>query len=55
MKNGKKPTVRQCKLMERWRLDPADWFVVKDTPEHMQIVHRYSERTTKIIPKDGDY
>lgn len=54
MKNGKKPTVRQCKLMQRWKLNPADWLVVKDTPEQMALVHRYSDKTRKIIPKDGE-
>lgn len=53
MKHGKKPTVKQCKLMQRWGLDPADWLVVKDTPDEMHLVHRFSETTTKVIPKGG--
>lgn len=52
MKHGKKPTVKQCKLMQRWRLDPADWLVAKDTPEEMVIVHRYSDKTIKTIHKE---
>ncbi len=52
MKNGKKPSVRQSKLMTKWRLNYKDWLVVKDTPEKMVIVHRHSGRTIRIIPKE---
>ena len=55
MKHGRKPTVKQCKLMQSWRLNPADWLVVKDTPEEMWLVHRYSPSTTRIIHKEKDY
>ena len=51
MKNGKKPTVAQMKLMVKWRLDPMMWFVVKDTPKEMHLVHRHFDKTKKIIPK----
>lgn len=53
MKHGKKPTVAQRKLMEKWKLDWRDWLVVKDTPEKMELVHRLFERTRKVIPKGG--
>jgi hypothetical protein len=39
--------------MQKWKLDPADWLVVKDTPEEMHLVHRFSDTTTKVIPKGG--
>lgn len=52
MKHGKKPTVQQCKLIQSRGLDPAVWLVTKNTPDHMEIVHRYSDKTTRIIPKD---
>jgi hypothetical protein len=51
MKNGKRPTMAQKKLMVKWRLDPTMWLVVKDTPERMEIVHRHFDHTKKIIPK----
>ena len=51
MKNGKRPTVRQKKLMMWWRLNPDDWLVVKDTPDAMTLVHRLSDKTTRVIPK----
>ena len=52
MKNGKRPTVRQRKLIQQWNLDPADWLVVKDTPEEMHLIHRFSDSKKKIIPKE---
>lgn len=51
MKNPKKPTREQRKLIESKRLDPKVWFVTKDTPTEMHLVHRYSDRTTRIIHK----
>ena len=53
MKHGCKPTREQRKLIEKWKLDPAMWFVVKDTPERMELVHRYSDKTKRIITKAG--
>lgn len=52
MKNGKRPTREQCKLMEKWKLDAHDWFVIKDTPTEMHIVHRHSDKTMRLIPKE---
>ena len=52
MKHGKKPSVQQRKLIQSKGLDPAVWFVTKDTPERMELVHRYSDRTRKIIFKE---
>lgn len=51
MKHGVKPTYSQRKLIEQWGLDAHDWLIVKDTPEQMEIVHRYSEKTTRTIQK----
>ena len=53
MKHGKKPTVQQRKLIQKNRLDPAVWFVVKDTPDRMELVHRYSDKTIRTIHKEG--
>ena len=52
MKHGKKPTVNQCKLMQKNGLNSADWLVTKDTPELMELVHRYSDTTKKTIYKE---
>lgn len=51
MKHGKNPTREQKKLIQQWKLNPENWLVVKDTPDQMLLVHRYSEKTTRIIPK----
>jgi hypothetical protein len=51
LKHGKKPTVKQSILIQKWHLSPADWLVVKDTPEEMVLVHRLSDKTTRTIPK----
>ena len=51
MKHGKKPTVAQMKLMVKWKLDPMMWFVVKDTPTEMYLIHRHFDNTKKSIPK----
>jgi hypothetical protein len=51
MKNGKRPTVSQRKLMQKWKLNSADWLVVKDEPSKMTLVHRHFDMKTKIIPK----
>jgi hypothetical protein len=51
MKNGKKPTVAQRKLMQKWKLNAADWLVVKDEPSKMTLVHRHFDNKIKIISK----
>ena len=53
MKAGKKPTREQRKLMVKWKLDPTMWLVSKDTTTEMVLVHRYSDKTIRIIPKGG--
>lgn len=51
MKHGRKPTVAQRKLLQKRKLDPSMWLVVKDMPDRLELVHRQSDRTTKIVPK----
>lgn len=51
MKNPKKPTVAQMKLMVKWKLDPTMWLVSKDTSTEMVLVHRHSDKTIRVIPK----
>ena len=55
IKHGKKPTREQRKLIQSKGLDSAVWLVVKDTPEKMELVHRYSDRTRRIIHKEYRY
>ena len=40
--------------MEKRGLDSRVWRVVKDTPQNMELVHRYSDKTMRVIPKGGD-
>lgn len=54
MKNGKRPTRAQKEFIKSKGLNPENYLVVKDTPEVMHIVHRLSDKTTRIIPKGGE-
>ncbi|MDR2024044.1 MAG: hypothetical protein LBQ71_12575 [Hungatella sp.] len=40
MKNGKKPTLAQKKLLKLKGLVPENWIIVKDTTEFMEVVSR---------------
>lgn len=51
MKHGRKPTAAQRKLLQKRRLDPAVWLVIKDLPDRLELVHRLSDKTTRIVPK----
>lgn len=53
MKHGKRPRKRQQNFIKAHGLIPGNWLVVKDMPDQMHLVHRYSDKTTRIIPK-GD-
>jgi hypothetical protein len=55
MKHGKKPTREQRKLIQSRKLDPAVWLVTKDTPERMELVHRHSDKTMRVIHKENNY
>ena len=49
---GKKPTVRQRKLIQSMGLNWENWLVQKDTPDYMVVVHRHSDKNTRIIHKE---
>lgn len=51
MKHGVRPTREQRKLIDKAGLVVENWFVIKDTPTEMVLVHKYSDRTTKTIHK----
>lgn len=53
MKHGKKPTVKQAIYIKEHGLNPENWFVVKDTPDLMLLVHRHFDNRTKTIHKEG--
>ena len=49
MKNGKKPNRSQQKIIREWSLNPEDWFISKHTPAAMYLIHRFSDKTTKVL------
>lgn len=50
MKHGKSPTRAQKIMLRGYRLDPANWLVVKDTSTETVIQHRHTG-TVRTIPK----
>lgn len=52
MKQLKKPTREQMKLILQKKLNPDDWMVERDTTEEMVLVHRHFNNTRKIIRKE---
>lgn len=53
MKNPKKPTYEQRKLIQQWGLNPMDWLVSKDTPTETMLVHRHTN-AVRIITKEKE-
>lgn len=51
MKNGKRPTKNQSIFIEEHGLNPQNWLICKDTSTEMYIVHKHSDKTTRVIPK----
>lgn len=48
MKHGKKPTKAQKIILKERHLNPDNWLIVKNTPEEMLVVHRYTSVTRSI-------
>ncbi|KMT62674.1 hypothetical protein X559_0957 [Paenilisteria newyorkensis] len=48
MKNGKRPTKRECELMEIHELKPADWLIFKNLHNELHIVHRETGERREI-------
>ena len=48
MKHGKKPTLKQKKLLSKAGLFPEDWLIVKTSERHIEVVHRSSRKTRRI-------
>lgn len=40
MKNGKKPSLAQKKIMQQHGFDSSEWLVVKDLNDTLEIVNR---------------
>ena len=50
MKNCKKLTRKQMKFLESKNLNARNWWIIKNTPTQMEILHKTS-RKLKIIKK----
>jgi len=46
---GKKPTLRQKKVIAAVRLNPENWLVAKAPPGELHLIHRHTG-TKKVIP-----
>ena len=53
MKQLRKPTREQRKLIQSKRLNPDNWMIERDTPEKMVLVHKHFDNKTRTIKK-GD-
>lgn len=51
MKQLRKPTREQRKLIQVHRLNPENWYVERDTPTEMVLVHKHFDNKRKIIAK----
>lgn len=51
MKNAKKPTRRQKILMDRLRLDPADYLIVSENDDQLELMSKHTGKIkVKTIP-----
>lgn len=48
MKQATKPTVAQRKYIQSFRLNPANWLVVRDNNDEFLIRHRLSDKEKKL-------
>ena len=51
MKNGKKPTLEQKKIMKEHGLVPENWLVVKNLSDSIEVVSRMSMKKVGRKPK----
>lgn len=54
MKHGKKPTVKQKKILKEYGLNYENWLIVKDNSFEMVIVHRHTDKVRTIKKGDCD-
>ncbi|MBC1888011.1 hypothetical protein HCA63_06555 [Listeria booriae] len=50
MKNGKKPTKRECEQIKVHRLNPANWLIFKNLHDELHLIHR-DTGTRRVISK----
>ena len=49
MKQPKKPTIDQKKMIQRAGLDPGNWCVMKENRQYLYLVDRGAERRETVI------
>ena len=54
MKQLKKPTREQRKLIQSKRLNVDNWMVERDTPEKLVLVHKHFNNRTRTIKKENE-
>lgn len=54
MKHGKKPTVNQCRFLQSKGINCENWFVVKDTPKEMILIHRLFDNKIRRVSKSSE-
>lgn len=52
MKQLRKPTREQRKLIQSKRLNPDNWMIERDTPTEMVLVHKRFDNKTRTIRKE---
>lgn len=55
MKQLRKPTREQRKLIQSKRLNPDNWMIERDTPTEMVLVHKHFDNKTRTIRKEQKY
>lgn len=51
MKQLRKPTREQRKIIQSKRLNPENWMIERDTPEKLVLVHKHFYNNTRTIKK----
>ena len=51
MRQGKKPTLKQKKLLQAWNKNPSDWLIIGETAAELKAVYRYGDKVISI-PKE---
>ena len=51
MKQLRKPTREQRKLIQSKRLNPDNWMIERDTTTEMVLVHKHFDNKTRTIRK----
>lgn len=50
MRQGKRPTVRQKKLIKGFNINPDEWLVITENNEQITIVNR-ATKDVKVVSK----